>query len=121
MNLPSGVVLGVAALAAFVVSPSDADQHRAGQKTMEPGLVLKIECRPAGTPVEFPSGLAFRNLGTARLKKGTVVSWSVAGRNGDYTLEDDLGAGRTVFKGGLVTGGVEAGRDCQAVVKRRPE
>jgi hypothetical protein len=77
-----------------------------------------VACAVQGTPSEFPDDVMIFNKGAGVIAAGTKVHWSVpfANKQGNYTLASALQPGKGVFLGGVLPGGVEAGKPCAAKI-----
>lgn len=109
---PAGAVCTCSVAAGRLLTPVQAGSLR-------PVLLYSLDCTVQGTPVEFPDDVYVHNKGTVAVAKGKILHWSIPNttRAGDYTLTEDLAAGKGVFLSGVVGGGMAAGVRCSVTVK----
>jgi hypothetical protein len=118
-RLLAGLV-AVGALCSYTVSgfATNKPSSPVVRTPIKPGQIValtKVVCSTSGSPVEFPSGMAITNKGNTVIKTGTKISWGFTkGAKGVHTLDADLAPGKSVFKGGVNPGGLEAGSPCTA-------
>lgn len=124
----SGVVSGGTAAGAAcdvtVIQPATKSAisrklTKATARPIDAKLLVALDCVAQGTPVEFPDDVYITNSGAATIAKGTTLHWAFPNTNraGDYTLTEDLAAGKGVLVSGAVPGGVGAGTKCTAQKK----
>ncbi|MGK2858610.1 MAG: hypothetical protein ACSLFQ_15520 [Thermoanaerobaculia bacterium] len=109
---PAGAVCTCSVAASRMMSPVQPG-------SMRPVLRYSLDCTVQGTPTEFPDDVYIFNKGTVAVAKGKVLHWSIPNttRAGDYTLTEELAAGKGVFVSGAVGGGMSAGVKCGVTVK----
>ena len=80
---------------------------------------VKLNCKIAGTPVEFPNDLMVINEGKSAIKKGTTLIWKTKGEKGSHIMKKDLATGESVSLSDVLKNGESAGNKCQVTIKAR--
>lgn len=109
---PAGVVCTCSIKTAQMMTPVQAG-------SMRPVYRYSFDCTVQGTPTEFPDDVYIVNKGTIAVAKGKVLHWSIPNttRAGDFTLTEELGAGKGLLLPAVIPGGMSAGVKCGVTVK----